>query len=186
MGAWPAVLEELMRTRRAALVGYASLLTGDVASAEDVVQDAIIKAFSRGRAFTHVNKADAYVRLAIMSVFIDRVRRDERFRAAAPRLAVLGQAETSQPSGDLDRALADLSGQLRAAIVLRYVDDLTVPQVADRMGLAPGTVKRYLHEAHAQLAATYGADLMLPDPDDEPAVPMTGHIKPAHSKGGQS
>lgn len=179
MAQWPAVLDQLMRTRRAALVGYATLLTGDLASAEDVVHDAIIKSFSRGRAFSHVNKADAYVRLTIMSVFIDRVRRDERFRAAAPGLVGVGIDPGAEPSGDLDRALASLSPQLRAAIVLRYVDDLTVPQVADRMGLALGTVKRYLHEAQAQLAIVYRADLVLPSPDEEFAIPVIAHAKEA-------
>lgn len=179
MAQWPAVLDELMRTRRAALVGYATLLTGDIASAEDVVHDAIVKAFSRGRPFTHVNKADAYVRLTIMSVFIDRVRRDERFRGAAPLVVEPVDAGAPAPSDDLDRALATLSPQLRAAIVLRYVDDLTVPQVADRMGLALGTVKRYLHEAQAQLAVVYRADISLPSPDEEPAIPVVAHAKEA-------
>ena len=179
MSKWPEVLDELMRTRRAALVGYATLLTGDLVAAEDVVQDAIIKSFSRGRPFTHVNKADAYVRLTIMSVFIDRVRRDERFRGAASQLAAPLEAGPPEAADDLDRALATLSPQLRAAIVLRYVDDLTVPQVADRMGLAVGTVKRYLHEAHALLAIVYRADLVLPDPDDEPAIPVIAHAKEA-------
>ena len=179
MATWPAVLDELMRTRRAALIGYATLLTGDVAAAEDVVHDAIVKAFSRGRPFSHVNKADAYVRLTIMSVFIDRVRRDERFRSASPLVAARETLGVPEPSDDLDRALATLSPQLRAAIVLRYVDDLTVPQVADRMGLALGTVKRYLHEAQAQLAVVYRADLALPDPEDELAIPVVNHAKEA-------
>src|SRR6187551_3587193 len=104
MAAWPAVLDELMRTRRAGLVGYAALLTGDLAAAEDVVHDAIIKAFSRGRPFTHVNKADAYVRRTIVSVFIDRVRRDERFRGAAPLVAAPVEAAV-EVFDDLDRAL---------------------------------------------------------------------------------
>ena len=177
MATWPAVLDELMRTRRAALVGYATLLTGDLAAAEDVVHDAIIKAFSRGRPFTHVNKADAYVRRTIVSVFIDKVRRDERFRGAAPLVAAPAEAAVAESFDDLDRALATLSPQLRAAIVLRYVDDLTVPQVAERMGVALGTAKRYLHEAQAQLAVVYRADLALPDPDDDLAISVVSHSK---------
>lgn len=175
MATWPAVLDELMRTRRAALVGYATLLTGDTAAAEDVVQDAIIKSFSRGRAFSHVNQADAYVRRAIVSVFIDRVRRDERFRGAAPMVAASEAAAEPEPAVDLDRALAPLSPQLRAAVVLRYLDDLTVPQIADRMGLALGTVKRYLHEAQAQLAVVYRADLQLPGDPIEATISVVAH-----------
>lgn len=168
MAAWPGVLDELMRTRRAALIGYATLLTGDLASAEDVVHDAIIKAFSRGRAFDHVNKADAYVRRTIVSVFIDRTRREQRFREAAPLVVAPLEASAEEPTLDLDldRALATLSPQLRAVIVLRYVDDLTVAQIADRMGLADGTVKRYLHDAQHQLAAVYAVDLALRDPNE--------------------
>jgi RNA polymerase sigma-70 factor (ECF subfamily) len=156
MATWPAVLDELVRTRRAGLVGYAALLTGDVAAAEDVVHDAIVKAFSRGRQFSHVNKADAYVRRAIVSVFIDRSRRERRFRDAAPVLAGETALPAHEGSIDLDRALASLSPQLRVVIVLRFFDDLTVPQIAASMGIAEGTVKRYLHEAQAALAVAYG------------------------------
>jgi RNA polymerase sigma-70 factor (ECF subfamily) len=148
-----------MHTRRAALVGYAALLTGDLASAEDVVHDAVVKAFSKGRGFDHVNKADAYVRRAIVSVFIDRARREQRFRAAAPALVSDDVSREIESTVDVDRALSRLSPQLRAAIVLRYHDDLTVAQVADRMGIAEGTVKRYLHDAHAALAGVYGEEL---------------------------
>ncbi|MGC4176083.1 sigma-70 family RNA polymerase sigma factor [Demequina sp.] len=158
MATWPAVLDELMRTRRGALVGYAALLTGDVAAAEDVVHDAIVKSFSRGRGFAHVNQADAYVRRAIVSVFIDRARRDARFREAAPALAGNDVVPVAEGSVDLDRALASLSPQLRAVVVLRFFDDLTVPQIASSMGLADGTVKRYLHEAQGVLAGVYTQD----------------------------
>jgi len=160
MTRWPAVLDELMRTRRGALIGYANLYTRDMAAAEDVVQDAIIKAFSRGRAFTHINQADAYVRRTITSVYIDRARREANFRAAAPALAPPETSPSNVESGlDLDRALAALPPQLRAAVVLRYMDDLTVPQVAARMALAEGTVKRYLHDAHARLAPSFAGEL---------------------------
>jgi len=165
MANWSPVLDELVRTRRTALVGYAALLTGDAATAEDVVHDAIVKAFSRGRGFDHVNKADAYVRRAIVSVFIDRARREQRFRKAAPVLAAgTDHANDDEPAFDLDRALASLSPQLRAVVVLRFHDDLTVPQIADRMGLADGTVKRYLHQAQERLADLY---------TDEPDVPAS-------------
>jgi RNA polymerase sigma-70 factor (ECF subfamily) len=40
---------------------------------------------------------------------------------------------------------------VRAAVVLRYFEDLTIPQVAEYMGLATGTVKRYLSDAAAAL-----------------------------------
>ena len=51
-----------------------------------------------------------------------------------------------------------LSPQVRACVVLRYYDDLTIAQVADRLHLAIGTVKRYLHDGGATLRDTLGAD----------------------------
>mgnify|MGYP005814747395 CR=1 FL=1 len=177
MATWPAVLDELVRTRRAALVGYATLLTGDPAAAEDVVHDAIVKAFSRGRRFTHVNKADAYVRRAIVSVFIDRARREQRFRDAAPGLVGGGFEAAPEAAVDLERALASLTPQLRAVTVLRFHDDLTVPQIADRMGIADGTVKRYLHEAQALLAVIYRSDLEQADAAEASTVSVVAHGK---------
>jgi len=57
---------------------------------------------------------------------------------------------------DLRAALRDLAPQERAVVVLRFYEDLTVPDVADRMGLAEGTVKRYLSNALHRLGARLG------------------------------
>ena len=50
-------------------------------------------------------------------------------------------------------ALAALPDRQRRAVVLRYLADLTVPQIAEREGVAEGTVKSWLHRARADLAA---------------------------------
>lgn len=59
MPAWRGLLEELLRERRPALVGYASLLTGDRVEAEDLVHDAILRTFGKPRSFPSLNAADA-------------------------------------------------------------------------------------------------------------------------------
>ena len=79
MAAWQGLLEELVRDRRSALIGYAALLTGDRGEAEDMVHDAIVRTFGRPRSFACLNAADAYVRRAIASIFIDRVRSRRRW-----------------------------------------------------------------------------------------------------------
>ena len=81
MARWEPVLDEVMRERSPRLLAYARLLTGDDAAAEDVLQDALVRAFSRGRAFDNANVAEAYVRRTIPSVFIDSLRK----RKAAER-----------------------------------------------------------------------------------------------------
>ena len=88
MAPWHGLLEELVRDRRPSLVGYASLLTGNRTDAEDLVHDAILRTFARTRSFENVKAADAYVRRAIASTFIDRARSRRSWLTAAPKLGV--------------------------------------------------------------------------------------------------
>ena len=81
MAAWEQSLQELVRTRGTALVGYAYLLCGDRREAEDLVQDALVKTYSRGRVGTHPDNVEGYVRKAILSRFLDGFRRRKRWAA---------------------------------------------------------------------------------------------------------
>ena len=56
----------------------------------------------------------------------------------------------------MQAAIGTLSPRLRACVVLRFYDDLTVPQIARRLDLAEGSVKRYLSDASVQLEALLG------------------------------
>ena len=67
---------------------------------------------------------------------------------------------------DVRAALAALPPQERACVVLRFYDDLTVPQIAAQLRLAEGTVKRYLSDASGKLTRTLGEDVDAPDRDD--------------------
>lgn len=164
MARWEPLLEQVMRERAPRLLAYAAMLTGDDAEAHDVLQDALVRSFSRGRRFDHVNQAEAYVRRAIPSVVIDRSRKfrpEPRPSDDAPHIA----APAADPDAVMDvrSALRELSPRERACIVLRFYDDLTVRQIADHLGLADGTVKRYLSDASARLATLLGADVDLRD-----------------------
>jgi RNA polymerase sigma factor (sigma-70 family) len=174
MARWEPLLEQVMRERAPRLLAYAAMLTGDDAEAHDVLQDALVRTFSRGRRFDHVNQAEAYVRRAIPSVVIDRSR---KFRPAPRDPAE--QPHTAAPASDADAAmdvrsaLRELSPRERACVVLRFYDDLTVAQIASHLGLADGTVKRYLSDASAKLAGLLGSAIDL---RDENTVPVTAHM----------
>ncbi len=165
------VLGVLARERGRALFGYAYVLCGDVRTAEDLVQDALVRTFARLRAGTDVLDAEAYVRAAVLRGHLDAIRRRARWTAVRHLLHVPGDDEVRDPAGAVatgsavQAALATLAPQERVAVVLRHVEDLTVPEVADRMGLAAGTVKRYLSTASAKLA-----DRLGPLPDDDAHV----------------
>lgn len=153
-------VEQLLTERGRALLGYAYLLCGDVHDAEDLLQDALVKTFARRRAGTELRSAEAYLRRAICTLYLDRWRSRRRWAGRLPLAA--GPEATDGPEAsvadrtDVVRALAVLPPQQRAAIVLRFYEDLTVPEVADRMGLGDGTVKRYLSLATHRLEDLLG------------------------------
>jgi RNA polymerase sigma-70 factor (sigma-E family) len=140
----------LARERGKALTSYAYLLTGNMRDADDLVQDAMVKTFARARGL-EATDPEGYVRRAILTTFVDGYRRRRRWDAM---VHVLARAESSPGPDDavstrvdVERALRLLPPRQRACLVLRYYDDLTVPEIADRLGLADGTVKGYLHSA---------------------------------------
>lgn len=81
MHAWRGVLEAVIRERRPALVGYACLFVRDRSAAEDLVQEALVRTFARRRAIDDVHQAEAYVRRAIRTSFLDQARKDSSGRA---------------------------------------------------------------------------------------------------------
>lgn len=173
-------LAVLARDRGRALFGYAYLLAGDAHLAEDLVQDALVRTFARRRSGFTPDDAEAYVRRAILTAFLDGARRRGRWAAVRHLVGSTSEAVRDPASGvgtglDVRAALATLAPQERAAAVLRWCEDLTVPEVAARMGLADGTVKRYLSTAGRKLEALLGP---LPDGTDEVAPLTTGRSRP--------
>ncbi len=162
MARWQGFYDELASTRYPALLAYGVALTGQRATAEDLVQEALIRTFSAPRRIHSLQHAEYYVRRAIATIFIDDKRRDALFRRTQTRLTS-GSTEPAK-SVEIDErdavtgALLTLPPRMRACVVLRYYDDYTVQQVADTLGIASGSVKRYLHDASELLRATLGAE----------------------------
>lgn len=158
---WHHTLETLVRDRERALVGYAYLVCGDSSLAPDLVQDALVKTFSRPRPGLTVLKAEAYVRQAITSVYVDRYRRQQRWQRVQhlfrPGDRVADAASTIDMHADVTAALASLPPRERACVMLRYFDDLTVAQIGRHLGIAEGSVKRYLSDGIARLERTLGS-----------------------------
>lgn len=171
-------LSVMVRHRIGALTGYAYLLCGSVKEAEDLVQDAFVKVFSRRRA-PGAATSESYVRRAILSIYLDQYRRRRRWSGIKHLVGVADRQESADlaTSAQLDVAVAldALTPRQRACVVLRYYEDLTVPQVAQSLGCAPGTVKRHLSDAHEVLRRTLGDDVELPD---GATVPLSGATVP--------
>ncbi len=153
-------MERLVRERERALLGYAYVVCGDPYLAQDLVQDALVKTFSRPREGLPQVKVEAYVRRAITTIYVDQYRRQQRWSRVQHlfRPAIVSESTTpfSDLSADVATALADLAPRVRACIVLRFFDDLTVPDIASQLGLAPGSVKRYLFDGLRALELRLG------------------------------
>lgn len=171
--AWEPLLDRLLTDRYPALIARTRLLGVADADADDLVQTALIATFSKARRFDNATKAEAYVKQAIVTAYLDdlRKRKLESQRWATATLAnpdggvIKDHAPERGLHVDVERALDGLSPRERACVTLRYLDDLTVPAVAAALRLSEGSVKRYVHDGLAKLNATLGTDASADDAD---------------------
>jgi RNA polymerase sigma-70 factor (sigma-E family) len=152
---WEDEFDTFARERGPALVGYGYLLTGELHAAQDLVQDAFVRTFARHRAGGDAEKIEAYVRQAMLNVYRDSYRKRRTWFGVRPLVAE--RAAYGPPDAvaaariDVHSALARLSPRERTCVVLRHYEDLTVPEIATRLNLSEGAVKRYLSDARARL-----------------------------------
>ncbi|WP_433300532.1 sigma-70 family RNA polymerase sigma factor [Actinoplanes sp. CA-030573] len=128
--------------------------TGDLGAAQDVVQEAFCRAFAQWRHVSDLEEPGAWVRRVAWNLATSQWR---RARLAA-RFAALHRAEpaVAEPSPDrvaLAAALAKLPAQHRRAVILHYLADLPISEIAAQEGAAEGTVKSWLHRGRVALAA---------------------------------
>jgi RNA polymerase sigma-70 factor (sigma-E family) len=155
-------LGELYREHAEAALRLAYLLTGEQALAEDLVQEAFVRVAGR---FMHLRDPDAfgaYLRRAVVNLTNSHYRRRRVERAYLTR----AQADAAIRSGggpagttveDRDalwNALGRLPQRQRAAIVLRYYEDLSESETAAALGCSVGTVKSQTFKALAKLRAS--------------------------------
>jgi RNA polymerase sigma-70 factor (sigma-E family) len=138
------------------MVRLAELLTGDRGRAEDLAQDGFAKAYS---AWHRIRGGDpsAYVRRCIINANTDWWRRRTRYEQPSPQLPEgLIQVDMAAASAARDlvlRALAKLTSRERAVLALRFYLDLSEIQIAQELGISPGTVKSAAARALAKLRA---------------------------------
>jgi RNA polymerase sigma factor (sigma-70 family) len=157
---WRDVLDEMVLHRRSALVAYACLFVDDRHDAEDLVHEAVVRAFARPRAVTDVHAAEGYVRAAIRSEFLDRARRRkgwrERVHLLRDDVAAPAAEHAATAAVDVRSALRLLSPRERACVALRYFDDLQVRDIAAELAIGEGAVKRYLSDGTRKMRDALG------------------------------
>ncbi|MEV0282890.1 SigE family RNA polymerase sigma factor [Kribbella sp. NPDC050820] len=149
-------LREFYSAQQPRLVGVISLLTGSRAEAEDIVQEAFVRLVPRWAKVSRYDAPEAWVRLVAVRLAANRHRDRNRLSGLFHRLP----REHAEPDpaerygGDLEQTLAGLPMPTRQVVVLYYVCDLSVAQVADTLGIAEGTVKSRLARGREALSAT--------------------------------
>jgi RNA polymerase sigma-70 factor (sigma-E family) len=161
---------EFVRARSTALHRAAYLMVGEVSLAQDLVQEALVKTYAAWGRLRDTGNAEAYCRKAITTTAISWFRRkswtQEQPTAALPEAQHTSHGDEVTQSQWLWEALQRLPVRQRAAIVLRYYEDLTEAQTADAMGCAVGTVK-------SQVSAGIGKLRDLLGDDDPDLLPLT-------------
>jgi RNA polymerase sigma-70 factor (sigma-E family) len=146
---------EYVATRWPRLVRSAVLLGCAPAEAEDVVQTALTRCLINWAKVRRADDRDAYVHRVLINAFISSRRRRwsvERAVASVPDLPGEDATAASDSADALQRSLERLTPEQRACVVLRYYAHLTESQMADVLGIAPGTVKSRLSRALKVLA----------------------------------
>jgi len=134
------------------LLGFAHALTADPHDAWDLTQETLARMGERWGRTTYDTPA-AYARTVMVRLNIDRIR---RLRRELPRSASgpdqpVPAMDADGPEPWLVDALATLSPRQRTALALRYVEDLDVRGIAERMGCSEGTVKSQLSRGTERL-----------------------------------
>ena len=148
----------------------AYLLVGDHQLAQDLLQESLIKTYVAWPRLRDVTKAEAYARRTLVTTSISWRRRrsfHERPLADLPEAPVDDQVEKLAAQDELWGQIHRLPPGQRAAVTLRYCEDLSEAQTVALMGCTVGTVKRQVASGLAKLRDQMGPGFDLPIVDEE-------------------
>jgi RNA polymerase sigma-70 factor (sigma-E family) len=146
-------IKALFEEHYAGLCRLAYLITGDEAQAEELVMDAFMRTFAGWRRIRDLDRADAYLRRTVVNLSRSRLR---RLRTKERSLDFVPTPTASDPDDArvVWDAVRSLPTRQRAAVVLRYYEDLPEAEIASALGCSVGTVKSQLSKARTTLART--------------------------------
>jgi len=148
--------DDFVHSHQQALVRYATLLSGGQGEAEDLVQEVLIRVYPRWD--TLDGSRYAYVRRAVTNEFLSWRRRWSTRHIRPTADVPEGQVELgwSEPDERLALELGKLPRQQRAAVVLRYYEDLTDAEIAALLGVREASVRAHVSRGLAALRSVLG------------------------------
>lgn len=160
-----AGFEELVRAEQQHLLRIAWRFTQDAEDARDLVQASLVDGYERWHTLKDPTVAAAWLRRILVHRAINQHRRRRLWRAIEHWLRPALDALTPTADADLDRArqleqvravLRDLPARQAAAFTLRYLEGLSLDEVADAMAIGRGTVRVHLYRALAKVKQRLG------------------------------
>ena len=157
--------EEFVEARLQALLRYAVMLTGDPHPAQDLVQETMIKVHVKWRRVAAAGAPEQYVKRMLTNAYIDLHRgswlRRVVLRGDSPEPPIVpDHADRSADRDEMWEWLGRLPRRQRAALVLRYYENLSDIEIAEVLGCAIGTVRSLISRALVALRTQVTLELI--------------------------
>jgi RNA polymerase sigma-70 factor (ECF subfamily) len=161
-----SAFEQIVRRYQRPVVNLIARITGNRDQAEDLAQDAFIKAFRSLAAFDTGRRLSSWLLRIAHNTAIDAVRRPRRALLSidappeSPDRSATAPAAAPEPDpveraalgAALEAAMARLRPEFRAAVVLRYDEGLPFDEIGHVMGIPETTARSHVHRARKELA----------------------------------
>jgi RNA polymerase sigma-70 factor (ECF subfamily) len=161
----PDAVREVYRSHGRLVYAVAYKVLGDRGLAEEATQQAFVKAWRAAQSFDEQRELGPWLAAIARRVAIDLYRR-EAVRAADPLesasagdpalISSPDSAESIYDVWEVREAVAELPPEEQEIVRLQHLDGFTHVQIAERLGVAVGTVKSRSFRAHKRLAAMLG------------------------------
>lgn len=143
--------EAWYRREYRAVLALAVGLTGSLAAAEDITHDGFADAHRRWDELKGHPNPNGWIRRVVMNKAASRIRRLATQRRYQHLLIANEQAEDEIPGREVWELVRRLPKRQGQVVVLHYLEDLPVIDIAEILDLSPGTVKSHLHRARRTL-----------------------------------
>ena len=153
----------LIRPRSDRLFAIAQRILRDVDRSEDALQDALVIAWRDLRGLRDPDRFDAWLRKLLVNVCIGQAARERRRTMQLRVLPVDGPAApddllTVADRDQLERGFRRLPPEQRALLVMHHYLGYSHAEIAETLGIPPGTARSRLHNAHRAIRAALDAD----------------------------
>ena len=141
------------------MVAIAAAVSGNRAIAEDLAQEAMLRAHRHWTRISTYERPGAWARRATVNLSLSAVKRASAEMRRMLRIADPATLpEPEAPDDRVWRAVAELPGKQRAAIALHYLEDRAIEEIAEILEISPATARVHLHRGRQSLADRLGSE----------------------------